>query len=188
MKQHTIMGESIIAAAGPSLDRIGPLVRASHERWDGRGYPDGLLEEEIPLGARIITICDSFRAMLDERVYKRAMSLDDALGELRRCAGSSTRTSSRSSAASSANGAHPSRLRPPGRTRSTASPAAGEARCRPRSAVTERGSRPDARRIRCGCSSSRGPAARRRSCARCCRPACRARRRGACPRSRGLSR
>jgi diguanylate cyclase (GGDEF)-like protein len=87
MKQHTIMGESIIAAAGPSLDRIGPLVRASHERWDGRGYPDGLLEEEIPLGARIITICDSFRAMLDERVYKRAMSLEDALGELRRCAG-----------------------------------------------------------------------------------------------------
>jgi diguanylate cyclase (GGDEF)-like protein len=87
MKQHTIMGESIIAAAGPSLDRIGPLVRASHERWDGRGYPDGLLEEEIPLGARIITICDSFRAMRDERVYKRAMSLDDALGELRRCAG-----------------------------------------------------------------------------------------------------
>jgi diguanylate cyclase (GGDEF)-like protein len=87
MKQHTIMGESIIAAAGPSLDQIGPLVRASHERWDGRGYPDGLLEQEIPLGARIITICDSFRAMLDERVYKRAMSLDDALGELRRCAG-----------------------------------------------------------------------------------------------------
>jgi diguanylate cyclase (GGDEF)-like protein len=87
MKQHTLMGESIIAAAGPSLDRIGPLVRASHERWDGRGYPDGLAEEEIPLGARIITICDSFHAMLDERVYKRAMSLQDALSELRRCAG-----------------------------------------------------------------------------------------------------
>jgi diguanylate cyclase (GGDEF)-like protein len=87
MMQHTIMGESIIAAAGPSLDRVGPLVRASHERWDGRGYPDGLREEEIPLGARIITICDSFHAMLDERVYKRAMSLGDALRELRRCAG-----------------------------------------------------------------------------------------------------
>jgi diguanylate cyclase (GGDEF)-like protein len=87
MRQHTVMGEQIIAAAGPSLDRIGPLVRASHERWDGKGYPDGLTGEEIPLGARIITICDSFRAMLDERVYKRAMSLDDALGELRRCAG-----------------------------------------------------------------------------------------------------
>lgn len=88
MKQHTVMGEQIIAAAGPSLDRIGPLVRASHERWDGKGYPDGLAGEEIPLGARIITICDSFRAMLDERVYKPAMALEDALRELRRCAGS----------------------------------------------------------------------------------------------------
>ena len=87
MKQHTVMGEQIIAAAGPSLERIGPLVRASHERWDGMGYPDRLSGEEIPLGARIITICDSFRAMLDERVYKRAMSLNDALEELRRCAG-----------------------------------------------------------------------------------------------------
>jgi diguanylate cyclase (GGDEF)-like protein len=87
MRQHTVMGEQIIAAAGPSLDRIGPLVRASHERWDGKGYPDGLAGEEIPLGARIITICDSFRAMLDERVYKPALSLEHALGELRRCAG-----------------------------------------------------------------------------------------------------
>ena len=87
MKQHTVMGEQIIAAAGPSLERIGPLVRASHERWDGNGYPDGLAGEEIPLGARIITICDSFRAMLDDRVYKSAMSLDEALQELRRCAG-----------------------------------------------------------------------------------------------------
>ncbi len=87
MKQHTIMGEQIIAAAGPSLDRIGPLVRASHERWDGKGYPDGLAGEEIPLGARIIAICDSFRAMLDERVYKPAMTLAEALAELRRCAG-----------------------------------------------------------------------------------------------------
>lgn len=87
MRQHTVMGEQIIAAAGPSLERIGPLVRASHERWDGKGYPDGLAGDEIPLGARIITICDSFRAMLDERVYKSAMSLEDALRELRRCAG-----------------------------------------------------------------------------------------------------
>jgi diguanylate cyclase (GGDEF)-like protein len=87
MKQHTVMGEQIIAAAGPSLQRIGPLVRASHERWDGKGYPDGLTGEEIPLGARIITICDSFRAMLDERSYKDAMSVQDALAELRRCAG-----------------------------------------------------------------------------------------------------
>jgi len=87
MKQHTVMGEQIIAAAGPSLAQIGPLVRASHERWDGKGYPDGLAGEKIPLGARIITICDSFRAMLDERSYKDAMSVEDALAELRRCAG-----------------------------------------------------------------------------------------------------
>ena len=87
MKQHTVMGEQIIAAAGPSLERIGPLVRASHERWDGMGYPDGLAGEQIPLGARIIAICDSFRAMMDERVYKPAMSLSEAIKELRRCAG-----------------------------------------------------------------------------------------------------
>jgi HD-GYP domain-containing protein (c-di-GMP phosphodiesterase class II) len=81
------MGERIVAAAGPSLERIAPLVRASHERWDGNGYPDGLAGEEIPLGARIITICDSFRAMLSERPYKQPMSLEDALAELHRCAG-----------------------------------------------------------------------------------------------------
>ena len=51
------------------------------------GYPDGLAGDSIPLGARIITICDSFRAMLDERVYKPSMSVDEALYELRRCAG-----------------------------------------------------------------------------------------------------
>ncbi len=88
MRQHTVIGEQIIAAAGPSLERIGPLVRASHERWDGTGYPDGIAGEEIPLGARIIAVCDSFHAMMDERVYKPAMPLTDALAELRRCAGS----------------------------------------------------------------------------------------------------
>ncbi len=88
MRQHTVMGERIIAAAGPSLEPIAPLVRASHERWDGRGYPDGLAGEEIPLGARIITICDSFRAMLSDRPYKQPMPVAEALQELRRCAGS----------------------------------------------------------------------------------------------------
>jgi len=88
MKRHTAMGEQIIAAAGPSLEQIGPVVRASHERWDGTGYPDHLSGEQIPLGARILAICDSFRAMIDERVYKKSMSIGDALAELRRCAGS----------------------------------------------------------------------------------------------------
>ncbi len=88
MRQHTVMGERIIAAAGPSLERISPLVRASHERWDGKGYPDGLAGEAIPLGARIITICDSFRAMMSQRPYKPAMTQAEALAELHRCAGS----------------------------------------------------------------------------------------------------
>jgi diguanylate cyclase (GGDEF)-like protein len=87
MKRHTLMGEQILAAGGPSLEQIAPLVRSSHERWDGTGYPDGLAGEQIPLGARIIAICDSFRAMIDERPYKRAMSMEEALDELRRCAG-----------------------------------------------------------------------------------------------------
>jgi two-component system cell cycle response regulator len=80
-------GERIIAAAGPSLARIAPLVRSSHERWDGNGYPDGLAGEQIPLGARIITICDAYRAMLSARPYKQAMPFAQALEELRRCAG-----------------------------------------------------------------------------------------------------
>jgi diguanylate cyclase (GGDEF)-like protein len=87
IKQHTVIGERIIAAAGLPLDGIGPLVRSSHERWDGTGYPDGLVAEEIPLGARIITICDAFGAMVAERVYKPPMSIEDALEELQRCAG-----------------------------------------------------------------------------------------------------
>ena len=106
MRQHTVMGEQIIAAAGPSLDRIGPLVRASHERWDGKGYPDGLAGEEIPLGARIITICDSFRAMLDERVYKQRDVARRRAGAscVAAPARSSIRSSSRSSAGSSTSG------------------------------------------------------------------------------------
>jgi diguanylate cyclase (GGDEF)-like protein len=87
MHQHTVMGEQILMAAGPSMAPLAPLVRASHERWDGNGYPDGLAGEEIPVGARIIAICDSFSAMMTDRVYKPAMSMSDALTELRRCAG-----------------------------------------------------------------------------------------------------
>jgi diguanylate cyclase (GGDEF)-like protein len=87
IKQHTLIGERIIAAAGLPMEGIGQLVRSSHERWDGTGYPDGLAGEEIPLGSRIITICDAFGAMTVERVYKRALSIPESLAELRRCAG-----------------------------------------------------------------------------------------------------
>jgi two-component system cell cycle response regulator len=87
IRQHTVVGERILAVA-PSLRSIGRLVRFSHERWDGAGYPDGLAGDEIPLGARIIAVCDAFDAMTTDRPYQRAVSLEEALAELRSCAGS----------------------------------------------------------------------------------------------------
>ena len=87
MRQHTIIGERILAAA-PSLARAAQLVRWSHERYDGGGYPDGLAGEEIPLGARIIAVCDAFDAMSSSRPYRPTpMSREGAVAELRRCAG-----------------------------------------------------------------------------------------------------
>jgi diguanylate cyclase (GGDEF)-like protein len=86
MRQHTIVGERILAAA-PSLRPVGRLVRSSHERWDGNGYPDGLAGERIPLGARIIAVCDAFDAMRQTRPYAASLSEDEALAELHRCSG-----------------------------------------------------------------------------------------------------
>jgi HD-GYP domain-containing protein (c-di-GMP phosphodiesterase class II) len=67
---------------------IAALVRSSHERWDGAGYPDGLKGDQIPLGSRIIFISDAFDAMTSDRPYKRAIGTAAALAELRRCGGS----------------------------------------------------------------------------------------------------
>jgi two-component system, cell cycle response regulator len=86
MRKHTLIGERIIGAS-PSLAPVARLVRSSHERWDGAGYPDGLAGEEIPLGARIILVCDAFDAMRRERPYATARDLHDALAEVRRGAG-----------------------------------------------------------------------------------------------------
>jgi HD-GYP domain-containing protein (c-di-GMP phosphodiesterase class II) len=86
MRQHTIVGERIVASA-TSLTDVAPIVRSSHERWDGGGYPDGLAGEAIPFGARIIAVCDAYDAMTTTRPYRKAMSGADALAELRRCAG-----------------------------------------------------------------------------------------------------
>jgi diguanylate cyclase (GGDEF)-like protein len=87
MRRHTLIGERIIAAA-PALRGAAALVRASHERWDGTGYPDRLAGEEIPLGARIVAICDAFDAMISSRPYSPARTIEEAVAELRRCAGS----------------------------------------------------------------------------------------------------
>jgi diguanylate cyclase (GGDEF)-like protein len=86
MHQHTLIGERIVLAA-PALSATAPLIRSSHERVDGGGYPDGLRGEEIPLGSRIIAACDTFDAMTSVRSYRGAASVEVTLEELRRCAG-----------------------------------------------------------------------------------------------------
>jgi two-component system cell cycle response regulator len=86
MKQHTILGERIVAAA-PSLASVASLIRSSHERWDGSGYPDGLAGTEIPLAARIIFACDAFDAITSERPYSPKRSRAAARAELRAGAG-----------------------------------------------------------------------------------------------------
>jgi HD-GYP domain-containing protein (c-di-GMP phosphodiesterase class II) len=86
IRGHTVIGERIIAAA-PALHEVATLVRSSHERFDGDGYPDGLRGAGIPLGARILAICDSFTAMNTDRVYRPALEATHAIAELRRCAG-----------------------------------------------------------------------------------------------------
>jgi diguanylate cyclase (GGDEF)-like protein len=87
MRRHTILGERILKAAA-ALRPVAELVRSSHERYDGTGYPDGLHGEEIPLGARIIFVCDAFDAMISERSYSGAVTPSEAIAELRACAGS----------------------------------------------------------------------------------------------------
>jgi HD-GYP domain-containing protein (c-di-GMP phosphodiesterase class II) len=86
MRRHTLIGERIVAAA-PALSPVAKLVRASHERWDGGGYPDRLAGERIPLGARIVAVCDAYDAIVSDRPYRRARSGAQALVELRRCSG-----------------------------------------------------------------------------------------------------
>jgi two-component system, cell cycle response regulator len=86
MRGHTLIGERIIAAA-PALGRAAGIVRSSHEAFDGTGYPDGLVGAEIPLGARIIAICDAFDAMISTRPNAALKTTGEALAELRRCAG-----------------------------------------------------------------------------------------------------
>jgi HD-GYP domain-containing protein (c-di-GMP phosphodiesterase class II) len=86
MRRHTVIGQRILSAA-PALTRAATFVRSSHERMDGRGYPDMLRGEDIPLGARVIAVCDAYDAMRSVRPYRAAMSLEGAVDELRRCAG-----------------------------------------------------------------------------------------------------
>jgi diguanylate cyclase (GGDEF)-like protein len=87
MRRHTIEGEQFLAGI-PALANVARLVRSSHERWDGAGYPDRLAGEDVALGARIISVCDAYDAMVTDRPYRKGMGREAALAELRRCAGS----------------------------------------------------------------------------------------------------
>ncbi len=86
IKYHCELGEHILA---PIVDEriISQMVRHHHERYDGTGYPDGLFGRQIPLGARILAVADSYDAMVSERPYRRAMNTEDAYTEIRRCEG-----------------------------------------------------------------------------------------------------
>jgi diguanylate cyclase (GGDEF)-like protein len=86
MRQHTILGERILGAA-PAWRPVASIVRATHERWDGAGYPDGLAADRIPLAARVIAVCDAYEAMTSDRCYRQGRTADAARAELRREAG-----------------------------------------------------------------------------------------------------
>ena len=86
MRKHTVIGQRILGAA-PALAPVADLIRSTHERWDGEGYPDRLAGKDIPLGSRAIFICDAYNAMTEGRSYRSSMSREEALEELRRGAG-----------------------------------------------------------------------------------------------------
>jgi diguanylate cyclase (GGDEF)-like protein len=83
MQTHVIEGQRMLDQVGGPLAAIGRYVRASHERWDGSGYPDGLAGEDVPLAARIVSCCDAYHAMTSDRPYRAAMPASRAIDELR---------------------------------------------------------------------------------------------------------
>jgi two-component system cell cycle response regulator len=86
MRKHTLVGQRVLDAA-PALGPVAALVRSTHERWDGEGYPDGLSGRDIPQGSRVILVCDAYDAMTEGRPYRPAISREQALEELRQGAG-----------------------------------------------------------------------------------------------------
>ena len=86
IQTHSVVGASMVSRI-PGMEPVAPWIRHSHEHVDGSGYPDGLAGETIPMASRILLVADAFDAMTSDRSYRRAMSVEDALAELRRCAG-----------------------------------------------------------------------------------------------------
>ncbi len=88
IKTHTIEGQLLLDRVGGLMGRVGKIVRSCHERWAGKGYPDGLSGETIPLPARIVFCCDAYNAMTTDRPYRKAMRREEALAEIRDNSGS----------------------------------------------------------------------------------------------------
>jgi diguanylate cyclase (GGDEF)-like protein len=86
IRTHTLIGERILSVS-PAMVPVAEAVRSSHERWDGRGYPDALAAGDIPIASRIVFVCDAYDAMRSRRSYSAPLSHTDAIAELRRCAG-----------------------------------------------------------------------------------------------------
>ena len=87
MAEHPVIGERILRSIG-GFAGVAAIVRHEHESYDGRGYPDGIEGDQIPIGSRIILACDAYHAMTSDRPYRARMSDADAFTELTRCAGS----------------------------------------------------------------------------------------------------
>ena len=87
IKKHTLLGASLVAPI-KKISKVAPIIEYSHERFDGLGYPHGIKGNDIPIGARIISVVDSFSAMRDERPYKKPFSYEKAVDELKQNSGS----------------------------------------------------------------------------------------------------
>ena len=86
VKQHAAIGAAVVSKV-KGLEDVAMIVRHHHERFDGSGYPDGLADDRIPLGARVVAVVDAFGAMIVERPYRRMLTMEEALAELERGAG-----------------------------------------------------------------------------------------------------
>jgi len=87
MKGHCLSGYRILKSI-PELSHISEFVLSHHERWDGEGYPNGVASTSIPIISRIISVADAYDAMRNDRVYRKALSKDEAINEIIRCSGS----------------------------------------------------------------------------------------------------
>jgi hypothetical protein len=136
MRRHTIEGESMLRQVGGALAGVGRFVRSSHERYDGRGYPDGLAGEAIPLESRIVCVCDAYNAMTTDRPYRAARPAAGPPRRSRSCAASGPTRPRRQSLQPRTDGVGPCRRDQRGSSDRAAYVSAAGGRCGCRAEVT----------------------------------------------------